>query len=151
MGVSDLISLCSAVVAMLAAVYARWQAMGARKANEISLHENRFKVYSALARYRVHLTGQGTNVREEEVWRIADAAELSDFYFPPEIPSRMQRIFERSLELLSLNDEWKDAKEANDEKAKELVKPRHELMRQIRDDCLSIGNDMKTYLRIGNS
>jgi len=151
MDTGSLISLCSAFAAILAALYARWQAVAAKKANEISLHENRLKVYSGLSRFRVHITGQGTNIKEEEVWRIAEMAELSEFYFSENIAARMNSIFDRSLKLLSLNDEWKEAKEVDFSAAKPLVQPRHDLMREIRDDCYTITDDMKRVLRVGTA
>ncbi|MBL8417383.1 MAG: hypothetical protein JNN31_04020 [Dechloromonas sp.] len=147
----SLISLCSAFAAILAAVYARWQATAAKKANEISLHENRLKVYSGLSRFRVHITGQGTNIKEEEVWRFAEIVELSEFYFSENISVRMNSVFDRSLKLLSLNDEWKTAKEFDHCTAKPLVQPRHDLMREIRDDCYKMTDDMKGVLRVGSA
>ena len=77
MDTGSLISLCSAFAAILAALYASRQAMASKKANQISLHEKRLIVYSGLSRFRVHITGQGSNIREEEVWRFAEIAELS--------------------------------------------------------------------------
>lgn len=151
MDTGSLISLCSAFAAILAALYARWQAMVAKKANEISLHENRLKVYSGLSRFRVHISGQGTNIRAEEVWRFAEIAELSEFYFSENITALMNSVFARSLKLLSLNDEWKEAKEIEPSAAKPLVQPRHDLMREIRDDCYKITGDMKGVLRVGNA
>lgn len=151
MDTGSLISLCSAFAAILAALYARWQAVAAKKANEISLHENRLKVYSGLSRFRVHMTGQGTNIKEEEVWRIAEMAELSEFYFSENIAAQMNSIFDRSLKLLSLNDDWKEAKEVDFSAAKPLVQLRHDLMREIRDDCHTITDDMKRVLRVGTT
>lgn len=146
-----LISFGSALVATLAALYARWQAMTAKRANEISLHENRLKVYSGLARFRVHITGQGVNFKEEEVWRFAEIAELSEFYFPKAIPKQMDDIFERSLKLLSLNDTWHAAKQSQSGDAVALVQPRHDLMRSIRDDCYKITDEIKEHLRVGDA
>lgn len=151
MDTGSLISLCSAFAAILAALYARWQATAAKKANDISLHENRLKVYSGLSRFRVHITGQGTNLKEEEVWRFAEIVELSEFYFSENISVRMNSVFDRSLKLLSLNDEWNMAKEFDHSTAKPLVQPRHDLMREIRDDCYKIADDMKGVLRVGNA
>lgn len=151
MDASSLISLCSAFVAMLAALYARQQASAAKKATEISLHENRLKVYSGLSRFRVHVTGQGTNIKEEEVWRFAEVAELSDFYFSENIAAQMNSVFDRALKLLSLNDEWRAVRENDPSTARCLVQPRHELMRQMRDDCYKISDAMKGVMRVGNA
>lgn len=63
----------------------------------------------------------------------------------------MGNIFDRSLKLLSLNDEWKQAKEEQSSDAKSLVPPRHDLMRSIRDDCYKITDDMKGFLRVGDA
>ncbi len=151
MDTGSLISLCSAFVAILAALYACRQATAAKKANEISLHENRLKVYSGLMRFWVHIAGQGTNIKEEEVWKFAEIMELSEFYYSENIYVRMNSVFDRSIKLLSLNDEWNTAKEFDHSTAKSLVQPRHELMRKIRDDCYKIIGDMKGVLRVGNA
>lgn len=78
-------------------------------------------------------------------------AELSEFYFSENIAARMNSVFDRSLKLLSLNDEWKEAKEINSSEARPLVQPRHDLMQEIRDDCYKITDDMKGVLRVGNA
>ena len=151
MDTGSLISLCSAFAAILAALYASRQAMASKKANQISLHEKRLIVYSGLSRFRVHITGQGSNIREEEVWRFAEIAELSEFYFSENIAVHMHIVFDRSLKLLSLNDEGKQAKEVDFSAAKPLVQPRHDLMQEIRDECYRITEAMKTFLRVGNA
>lgn len=56
---SALVALGAALVSALAALYARWQAKAAKRANEIALHESRLSVYNGLSRFRVHLTGNG--------------------------------------------------------------------------------------------
>lgn len=78
-------------------------------------------------------------------------AELSEFYFSEKIAVRMNSVIDRSLKLLALNDEWKEAKDIELSTAKPLVQPRHDLMREIRDDCFKITDDMKGVLRVGNA
>lgn len=146
---ATVLAIGSAFIAALAAFYARWQAMAAARANEIAIHESRLNVYRGLARFRVHITAHGTNIKEEEVWRFAEIAELSEFYFPPGIHPRLNKIFQDALKLLSLNDQWEDARRRNDEQAKVLVKERHELMKAMRDECYDITGELKPYLLVG--
>jgi hypothetical protein len=101
----------SALFAGLAAFYARRQAIVARRANDIALHENQLNVYKGLVRFRAHISALGAGIKEGEVWHLAEMAELSELYFSAStIPSRMNAVFEQSLKLLSLNDEWEHAK-----------------------------------------
>ena len=147
--ISSVIAIVAALVAALSALYARWQAKAARRANEISLHANRLAVFTGLARFRVHVTARGTGISEEEVWRFAEIAELSEFYFPSAVHPKMSAVYEQSLKLLSLNDEWEHARQHEPEKAKALVGPRHELVRNTRDECYKITDELKKHLRIG--
>lgn len=148
---ATLIAVGAAFVAALSALYARWQALAAGHANEIALHENRLTVYKGLVRFRAHISAHGTSIKEEEVCRFAEAAELSEFYFPPHIHPRLDAIFEQAMKLLSLNDEWEQAKQYDQDKANGLVKQRHELMRGTRDECYQITNELKPHLRVGGA
>lgn len=148
---ATIVAICAALVAALSALYARWQASAAARANEISLHETRLNVYKGLARFRAHISACGTGIKEEEVWRFAEIVEMTEFYFPPDVHPRLNAIFEQALKLLSLNDEWEDAKRYDQDKAKTLVKERHKLMRGTRDECYKIGNEIKRHLRVGGT
>jgi len=149
--ISTAISVLSALVAALSALYARWQANTAKRANEIALHDSRRSVYNDLVRFRAHISARGTDIAEEEVWKLAQVAELAEFYFPADIGARLNEVFESCLKILSLNDEWRNAQTFDPVGARELVKPRHERMRQARDSCFLIGDDIKKYLCIGKA
>lgn len=144
-----MVAIGAAFVAALSALYARWQAIAAGRANEIALHENRLTVYKGLARFRAHISARGTSIKEEEVWRFSEIVELSEFYFPSTLYPRLNKVFEDALKLLSLNDEWEEARRHNEEQAKAFVKQRHELMRATRDECYKITEELKPHLRVG--
>jgi hypothetical protein len=146
-----LVAVGAAFVATLSALYARWQARAAKRANEIALHDHRMDVYSALVRFRVHLTGNGANIKEEEVWRFGGAMDASEFYFPLHIHPRMLYVFNESFRLMSLNEEWRTARETEPERAPGLVKPKFDLSRELRDECERIANELKPYLRVGEA
>jgi hypothetical protein len=148
---SALVALCAALVSALAAIYARWQANAAKRANEISLHESRLKVYNRLSRFRVHLTGSGPSLKEEEVWTFFEAVEASEFYYPAYIQPRLQYVFDEAMKLLTLNDEWRHACQIEPTQAPSLVKPRYDLSLELRDECQRITDEIKPYLRIGEA
>ena len=145
------IAVIAALVALLSAVYARWQARAAQHANEISLHEGRLSIYRGVGRFRVHITSRGTGILEEEVWKLAETVELSEFYFPSEIHKRLDEVFKNALRLLTLNDEWEHRKREDPSTAGALVEPRHALMRTTRDECQAITELVKVHLRVGGT
>jgi len=90
---ATIVSVLAALVAGLSALYARWQAQAAKRANEIALHDSRLRVYNGLVRFRAHISARGTRLNEDEVWRFAEIAELSEFYFSEGIASRLSKVF----------------------------------------------------------
>lgn len=148
------ISILAALVAALSAVYASWQAQAAKRANSIALHDSRLSVYKGIVRFRAYISARGTDIKEDEVWKFAEVSESGEFYFPAPIHARLESVFERALQLLSLNDDWENAKNAgliDQEVAKALNQKRHTLMREIRDDCYAISNELKKHLRVGET
>lgn len=148
---SSIIAIIAALVAMLSALYARWQAAAAGRANEIALHENRLKIYKGLSRFRAHIITRGSKLNEEEIWQFSEIVELSEFYFSADIHTHLNTVLEQAMELLWLNDEWEDAKQNSPEHAKNLVSKRHELMKTTRNECCKIREVIKQHLRVGRA
>lgn len=146
---STIVAVVAALIAALAALYARWQARAAQRSNEISLHSNRLNIYRALLRFRALLAAHGARIKDDEVWRFAEASDLSEFYYPKDIYLKLNGIFDRALKLLSINDQWEEAREHDSEKANALNKERNALMQQTRDDCYKYAEDLKRHLRVG--
>jgi len=148
---STLIAIGAALVSGLAALYARWQANAAGRANEIAIHENRLKIFKGIARFRGQVAAHGPSLKEDEVWLFSEVAELSEFYFPSNVSRGLQAVFDESLKLLSANDEWRIARESEPDKAPSLVWPRYDLSRKLRDDCTTLLGEMKPLLRVGQA
>lgn len=146
---ATVVALGAAFVSALSALYARWQARAAQRANQIALHENRLAVYKGLVRFRGYISARGVGIKEDEVWHFVEIAEISEFYYPSDIHARLDAIAERSLKLLSLNYEWEEAKQYEPEEAKALNEQRQALMREARDECHKVSNDIKPHLRVG--
>lgn len=147
--VATLVALLSAFGALLAALYARWQALSAKRSIQIALHGDRLAVYKSLIRFRAQISARGCGIKAEDAWGFGEMAELSEFYYPPAIHLRLDSVFERALKLLALNDDWEMEKGRNPDTANELNQQRHKLMQETRDDCFAISKDIKSYLRVG--
>ena len=149
---STAISVLAAFVAILSALYARWQARAANRANEIALHESRLRVYCGLVRFSAHMSARSpASIKEDEVWKFAEVAELSEFYFAKAITLRLGTVLNNAITLLNMNQEWEETKASDEDRARTMVAPRYSLMKETRDECYAIGKDMKSHLRIGGS
>lgn len=149
--ISILISIVSAFIAALSALYAGRQAQAASRANKIALHENCFSIYKGLVRFRTHIGAKGTGIKEDDVWQFSEIAELSEFYFPSAIHSQLNTISKQAMDLISLNHEWETLREYDPEGAKVLANNRDKLMRTTRDKCFKISDEIKIHLRIGET
>lgn len=69
---SDKIAILAALVAGLAALYARWSSMEAKKANQISLLSGRKEIYIAFFNLKMHM---------KQCQGSAQLAEVSKFYY----------------------------------------------------------------------
>ena len=147
---SAVTAVLAALVSALSALYARWQVGSAKKANEIALHEDRLSTYKGLVRYRAYITARGVGIKEE-VWKFAEVSELSEFYFSAYVHGRLESVFKRSLELLSLNDQWETDKPTDRDEMLKLNRKRHDLMKGMQDDCYVISDELKPYLRVGET
>ena len=145
------VALGAAFVSGSAALYARWQANAAKRANEIALHDRRLIVYNGLGRFRVQVTWHGPRLKDEEVWKFYEAVESSEFYFPPQVQPRLNLLFEQAMKLLTLNDDWRNARENDPANAPSLVKPKYDLIRELRDECQRVTDELKPYLRVGEA
>lgn len=147
---SELISIGSAFVAGLAALYARWSANAARRQNEIALHGERLRVYRGVVAYGVKLAAIGPSIKENDVWSFDEWVQLSEFYFNKSIFERLDAVFNRSLDLLGTNDEWVSLNVGSDAK-NELNTKRYSIHRELRDECFAIRDKMKECLRVAHA
>lgn len=151
MDLSDLIALGSVVVAILAALYARWSALAAQRTNEIAIHNERLKVYRSVLDFGATVAARGPSILEEHVWRFNEAVQLSEFYFDAKIHEALEGVFNDALDLLSKNDQWQMKDELLPSQVKDLNKERYGVARNIRDDSFAVADKMKAKLRIGKA
>jgi hypothetical protein len=147
---SNIVSIVSVFIAGLAALYARWAALAASRQNEIALHSERLRVYRGVVDYGCKLAGRGPAIKQTDVWTFNESVQLSEFYFNRAIFERLDSVFEESMQLLGLNDEWSSADHGRDAK-RELNSQRHALHGKLRHECFAIQDEMKGFLRVAQS
>jgi hypothetical protein len=146
---TNIVAVIGAVTAVFAAFYAWRQAQAAQRQNEISLHQDRLKLYRETVHFGAMLAGKGPRIAEADVWKFRETAELAEFFFPGDAQERLNNAFDNSLKLLATNDEWQEAKAVPGANAKELNAQRYKLAQSIRDECFSVAESMKGKLRLG--
>ncbi len=119
---SDLIAIGAALIAGLAALYARWASISAQRANEIALHSERLKIYKSLLNHGSTLATRGVKFPENSLWSFHDAVQLSEFYFDPEVYKELDSILEDSFEILNLRGLWDITKGEGKNKFNDLVR-----------------------------
>lgn len=149
--VATSIAVVSAIIALVAAVYSRWQARAARRANEISLQSERLALYRETVNFAAVLTGKGPRIAEADVWRFKETAEVVEFYFSHQVHCRLIKTFDCALKLLMTNDEWEEAKLENGTNVQELNDQRYALAKSIQSECFSVAESMKEKLRVGEA
>lgn len=145
---SAALALISALVAVGSALYARWAAQAAHRANEIALHDPRFKVYSGVQRFAATLTARGPDIPEAELWLYRDSVDLAEFYYDESIHAELEALFKLALGVMSANEEWQHAREEKLPKRNEFSAKRRDLHRELRDAVYGVLGRMKVPLKI---
>lgn len=103
MNISDLIALGSFLVALLAAVYARWAWREARRANDIAAHAKRMEIYKAFDALRFAMVQKADSISHEDVGRFYFPSRDSEFYFSPDVHDKVRKYFEICFGLAEWN------------------------------------------------
>lgn len=148
---SDLIAIGSAFFAGVAAWYARRTVQAAKHQNEISIHNERLRVYNGVITFGSRLAAKGPTINESDVWSFNEWVLLSEFYFNKTIYQRLDTAFRQSLDMLAKNDEWALAKEEGNSNTKDISTQRPAIHRTLRDECFSIADAMKENLRLAKA
>lgn len=148
---TTLITIGSALVAGIAALYARWAAIAAQRANEIAIHNERLKIYKAIWNHHATLATRGPHYPEDALWVFHDAVQLSEFYFGTSEYEALKGILGDSFEILNLSGLWDITKSQGEEKYSSLVEKTNMLHRKTRDRCAEVAVLLKPKLRIGNN
>ncbi len=118
MSTSDWIALGSFGGALLAALYARWSATAAQRANEIALHNERLKIFRGFLDCRAEITAHGDDFSKTMVHNLYSHVQLTEFYFDTTLYQEFRALFDIVFEIDGLRSQ---ARHASVDKADEIV------------------------------
>ena len=99
MGQSDYISLAALAVAVLAALYARWAANEAKRANTISLHVYKIEIYEEVLSFSDCFRGLFSVPSEERLEAFRKkAVQRAEIYLSKEVHLQLQEIYRHCSE-----------------------------------------------------
>ncbi|HEX8607615.1 MAG TPA: hypothetical protein VF679_03120 [Pedobacter sp.] len=126
-------------------MYARWAGRAAQRANEIAIHNERLRIYKGLLEFRAMLMTRGPNFPDDELWKIADLALLSEFYFSEAAHNAMQKLVKNGNEVKARYEHWQATKESRGD-IRTAVQAMNELHRATRDECGVVAEILKPNL-----
>jgi hypothetical protein len=92
---SDYIALVAVAVALLAALYARWAANEAKRANEISLHVHKVEIYEEVLSFSDCFRGLFSVPTEQRLEAFKKkAVQRAEIYLSKEVHLQLQEIYE---------------------------------------------------------
>jgi hypothetical protein len=142
---SDLLAVFALCASVASAVYARWAGRAAQEANEIAIHNERLRIYKGLLEFRAILTTRGPGFPDDELWKFADLALLSEFYFSEATHKAMQKLSADGNEIKARYEHWQATKESRGD-TRTAVQAMHELHRSARDQCGVVAEMLKPTL-----
>lgn len=145
---SDLVALLAAFVAILSALYSRWSAKAAQRANEIAIHNEKLRIYRGLLDFRAALITRGPGFPDEVLWQFADVALLSEFYFSEGAHKEFAELVNDANKIKALHDVWRHNRESKQGDAQKTAKSMNELHRNTRDRCEALAKSLKPALRL---
>jgi len=138
-----LITLLFFLVAVLAALYARWAATAARRQNEIAIHNEKLKIFKAFLDFRTKLTAHGTNVSERDLYlELYPQVQLSEFYYSHAVYDEFEKFFDCLRKMIELREL------AALNKDKDTISNKHAQLNACRKAANQIDEVMKNDLRL---
>lgn len=148
MEISVLISLAALFVALLSALYANHSVTEARRANEISLHNEKLKIFKGILDLRATVTGRGTDIEERELFCFYEHVQLSEFYYDSKIHQQIKDYFDCVWDIVKRRSEWGAAEKESQELYKQMVKKTFAILEESRKKVSALEEAMKEHLRL---
>lgn len=105
MNQSDYIALVAVAVALLSALYAKWAANEAKRANDISLHVHKVEIYEEVLSFSDCFRGLFSVPTAERLETFRKkAVQRAEIYLSPEVHLQLQKIYEHCY----TNEIWLD-------------------------------------------
>lgn len=145
---SDLFAFLAVVVAVLSAMYSRWSAMAAQRANEIATHNERLRIYRGLLNFRMTLTTRRASFPDEALWEFADFVLLSEFYFSERAHNEFQKLLDEGNQIKAMHEVWQHNRKTGQGDAARARTTTKEMLRKTKDRCGELIDMLKPDLRL---
>lgn len=94
LGTSDVIALLALLVAGLSALYARWSWRETKRANQISLLEQKKEIYDAFFELKMHMVQKSQFAEQSEVSKFYYHSKNSKIYLPSGLAEDIEKYFD---------------------------------------------------------
>jgi hypothetical protein len=148
-GLALLVSLLSAISADRSANSAESSATSAIIANRLAQHNERLAIYKSLQRFNFEIHARGYAIADEVLWAFADAANISEFYYPQKEAKALAEILDAGNKYIAMRDLWKSHKEAGaHEEARAALKSLNKQGSELREMCRKCDEALREHLRL---
>lgn len=103
LGTSDVIAVLAALVAGLSALYARWAAEEAKRANELALLPPRKAIYDAFHELKTHMTQKGLHPDIEQVSKFYNPSRDATFYVKESLSDELANYYALCFKVADLS------------------------------------------------
>lgn len=141
MDMSDIIAFGSFVVAILAALYARWAWSESKKANDIAIHGKQMEIYKSFDSLRFAMLQKACSITHEEVGKFYFPTRDSEFYFNEKIHKKVEEYFETCFELA----EW--SRKMKRSLTKEQIQEIHDAQDSLLEKGESLSKELDSLLK----
>ena len=108
---ADLLATLAIGIATLAALYARWSAKAAERANYLAVHAEMLRIFHEVVRFRAIVTSSGVSFPDAALFAFQDCVLLSEFYFSEREYLAIKRVSESAGKTKALYSYWQSQRE----------------------------------------
>lgn len=131
LGASDVIAVLAALVAGLSALYARWAAEEAKRANELALLAHRKAIYDAFFELKMHMEQRGFRPDMEQVSKFYYPSRDAAFYVKESLSSEIAKYYELCFKVADLARLGNGLYPNESEEVKDAFKQAREISEEI--------------------
>ena len=91
--VSDAIAGMVILISVLSALYARWAASEAKRANKLTLHPHKKMIFDAFMKLKMHMTARGLRPDIKEVSKFYQLSDESNLYLSEQLSGKVKEYY----------------------------------------------------------
>ncbi len=93
MQTSDWISAAALLISAFSAFYPRYSVQEAKRTNEITIHNEKLKIFKGILELRALLSRRGAKMKESDLFSFYKVVQLSEFYYSESIHEDFKAYF----------------------------------------------------------